>query len=66
MLVDFYVQYEPKDIPLANNGIYLLDNDIASFQAFMTTLLKKVKSEHNSPQYIQSHFGIGYRMMRVK
>ena len=25
VVVDFYAQYEPKDIPMTNAGIYLLD-----------------------------------------
>lgn len=41
------------------------DNDVASLRVFMATLRKKL--EHNSaqPQYIQTHVGIGYRMLRI-
>lgn len=40
------------------------DNDIASLRVFMATLIKKIESEPNSPQYIQTHVGIGYRMIK--
>lgn len=42
-----------------------LDNDIASLRVFMATLRKKLESRPNSPQYIQTHIGVGYRMMKV-
>lgn len=42
------------------------DNDVASLRVFMATLRKKIESEPNSPQYIQTHIGVGYRMMRVE
>jgi len=41
------------------------DNDVASLRVFMATLRKKIESRKDSPQYIQTHIGIGYRMMRV-
>lgn len=41
------------------------DNDIASLRVFMATLRKKLESAPNSPQYIQTHIGVGYRMLRV-
>ena len=41
------------------------DNDVASLRVFMATLRKKLESEPNSPQYIQTHIGIGYRMLKV-
>ena len=41
------------------------ENDIASLRVFMATLRKKLESEKTSPQYIQTHIGIGYRMLRV-
>ena len=41
------------------------DNDVASQRVFMATLRKKIESQKDSPQYIQTHIGIGYRMMRV-
>ena len=41
------------------------DNDIASLRVFMTTLRKKLEASPDSPKYIQTHIGIGYRMVRV-
>ena len=41
------------------------DNHVASLRVFMATLRKKLEQEPDSPQYIQTHIGIGYRMMRV-
>jgi hypothetical protein len=42
------------------------DNDVASLIVFMATLRKKLESVPDSPQYIQTHIGGGYRMMRVE
>ncbi len=42
------------------------DNDIASLRVFMATLRKKLESEPDSPQYIQTHIGVGYRMIKVE
>lgn len=42
------------------------DNDIASLRVFMATLRKKIEREPNTPQYIQTHIGVGYRMMKVE
>ncbi len=41
------------------------DNDIASLRVFMTTLRKKIEPDAGSPKYIQTHIGIGYRMLKV-
>ena len=41
------------------------DNDIASLRVFMATLRKKLESQPDSPQYIQTHIGVGYRMIKV-
>ena len=41
------------------------ENDIASLRVFMATLRKKLESAPNSPQYIQTHIGVGYRMLKV-
>jgi len=43
-----------------------LENDIASLRVFMATLRKKIESEPDSPQYIQTHIGVGYRMLKVE
>ena len=42
------------------------DNDIASLRVFMATLRRKLESEPDSPQYIQTHIGVGYRMLKVE
>lgn len=42
------------------------DNDIASLRVYMATLRKKIEVGDNSPQYIQTHIGIGYRMLRIE
>ena len=42
------------------------DNDIASLRVFMATLRKKIEKDPNSPQYIQTHIGVGYRMLKVE
>lgn len=41
------------------------ENNVASLRVFMATLRKKLEAEPNSPQYIQTHIGVGYRMLRV-
>ena len=41
------------------------DNDVASLRVFMATLRKKLESDPDSPQYIQTHISIGYRMLKV-
>ena len=41
------------------------DNDVASLRVFMATLRKKIEEEPSNPQYIQTHVGIGYRMLQV-
>lgn len=42
------------------------DNDVASLRVFMATLRKKIENTPESLQYIQTHIGVGYRMMRVE
>lgn len=41
------------------------DNDIASLRVFMATLRKKLESADKDKQYIQTHIGVGYRMVRM-
>lgn len=41
------------------------ENDIASLRVFMATLRKKLESDPQSPQYIQTHIGVGYRMLKL-
>ena len=42
------------------------DNDVSSLRVFMATLRKKLENEPDSPQYIQTHIGVGYRMMKIE
>lgn len=42
------------------------DSDVASLRVFMATLRKKIESTPNSPQYIQTHIGVGYRMVKAE
>ena len=42
------------------------ENDIASLRVFMATLRKKLENGKDGQQYIQTHIGIGYRMLRVE
>ena len=42
------------------------ETDIGSLRVFMTTLRKKIEKLPESPQYIQTHIGVGYRMMKVE
>ena len=41
------------------------ENDIASLRVFMATLRKKLEKKQNGILYIQTHIGVGYRMIRV-
>ena len=42
------------------------DNDIASLRVFMVTLRKKLETTPDAPAFIQTHVGIGYRMLKVE
>lgn len=41
------------------------DGDLASLRVFMGTLRKKIEENPSRPRYIQTHVGVGYRMVRV-
>lgn len=41
------------------------DGDLASLRVFMGTLRKKIEVNPSRPRYIQTHVGVGYRMVRV-
>ena len=41
------------------------ENNIASLRVFMATLRKKLESSPASPTYIQTHIGVGYRMLKL-
>ena len=42
-----------------------LESDVGSLRVFMATLRKKLEKAPGSPKYIQTHIGIGYRMLRI-
>ena len=39
-------------------------SDTPSLRVFMATLRKKIEKNPSAPQYIQTHIGVGYRMIR--
>lgn len=41
------------------------ENDIASLRVFMATLRKKLEAEDTLQSFIQTHIGVGYRMLKV-
>ncbi|MEG1559278.1 MAG: response regulator transcription factor [Clostridia bacterium] len=41
------------------------ENDVASLRVFMVNLRKKIESDPSQPKYIQTHVGIGYRMLKL-
>lgn len=43
----------------------VLPNDTPSLRVFMATLRKKIEEKPSAPKYIQTHIGIGYRMIRI-
>ena len=42
------------------------DNDVASLRVFMVTLRKKLEAAPGAPEFIQTHVGIGYRMIKAE
>lgn len=42
-----------------------LASDTPSLRVFMATLRKKIEPVPSEPRYIQTHIGVGYRMLRV-
>ena len=43
-----------------------LASDRSSLRVFMATLRKKIEPDPANPVYIQTHVGVGYRMLRVE
>ena len=43
-----------------------LETDIGTLRVFMATLRKKLESAPGAPHYIQTHIGIGYRMIKME
>ena len=42
------------------------ESNVASLRVFMATLRKKLEKDTAHPQFIQTHVGVGYRMLRVE
>ena len=42
------------------------ESNVQSLRVFMATLRKKLESGPDAPHYIQTHVGIGYRMLRLE
>lgn len=42
------------------------DNDAAHLRVFIAMFRKKLNPTPDSPQYIQTHIGVGYRMVKVE
>ena len=40
------------------------ENDVGTLRVFMAALRKKLETAPGSPQYIQTHIGVGYRMQK--
>ncbi len=43
----------------------LVDRDTQSLRVFMATLRKKIEKDPSEPKYIQTHIGVGYRLIRI-
>lgn len=43
----------------------VLPDDTQSLRVFMATLRKKIEPTPSKPQYIQTHIGVGYRMLKI-
>ena len=43
-----------------------LESDMRSLRVFMASLRKKIEPDPTQPIYIQTHVGIGYRMLRLE
>lgn len=41
-------------------------SDTPSLRVFMATLRKKIEPNSSAPKYIQTHIGVGYRMMKLE
>ena len=43
-----------------------LEGDLSSLRVYMTSLRKKLGRDEDREEYIQTHIGIGYRMVRIE
>ena len=46
--------------------VNISDYDTPSLRVFMATLRKKIEKNPSEPVYIQTHIGVGYRMIRIQ
>jgi two-component system KDP operon response regulator KdpE len=73
------IEYKLLSVLAANTGKvlthrYILEKvwggswekDVGSLRVYMATLRKKLESGDGNHQYIQTHIGIGYRMLRIE
>lgn len=42
------------------------ESNVSSLRVFTATLRKKIEKDSDATQYIQTHIGVGYRMIRVE
>ena len=42
------------------------ESNVGSLRVYMASLRKKLEGASGSPQYIQTHIGIGYRMLKIE
>ena len=72
-----YIEYKLLALLARNTGKVLTHNailkevwgnalasDLPSLRVFMATLRKKIERDPAHPAYLQTHVGIGYRMLR--
>lgn len=45
--------------------INAIESDLSSLRVYMASLRKKIEGENNKSKYIQTHIGIGYRMLKI-
>lgn len=46
--------------------INAIESDLSSLRVYMASLRKKIEKDKNDAKYIQTHIGIGYRMLKVE
>ena len=46
-------------------GAGAMQSDVPSLRVFMATLRKKIEADTSRPLFIQTHIGVGYRMLRI-
>jgi len=42
-----------------------IESDLSSLRVYMASLRKKIEVNTSDPKYIQTHIGIGYRMVKI-